>query len=384
MSSCSVSDQYSISHSPLHVKMLARGHDEEYEPSYSSNDIVFTDHWKHCHNPHSHPEAPHTQSHSTHARTRHTYSQPRTQFNYTPRTRYDYNPSSLPSSPLSTSGIYNNTPPSSAHLHPPSPSPYSPTTHTSPISSLTSSGMFTTYREQPTSLTSSYPSLSSQLPNTAQLNHSIREPYYQEEYSTPRHRYRSTTPHTSVRSDLLTVQHDYDWRSESWSAPSSNRYPPSSSTSSAHPLNYRTSQSRSNTSMGPTLTLPNSSFDNHVSSSPPSSRVASPRHLSTSQRSSYCSSPISFIDIVCHPRDTCIELGEQILLRCEARILYTTDNPVYQWYKDEEPMIGEVESTFRVGRASKDDLGYYFCVVSNMTGDCQRKSSTASVKIYHC
>ncbi len=395
MSCSAVSDQYSASRSPSsHVKMLARGQDEDFvsnELSYSANDIV-RDHWKqHCHTSRSHSEAPHTQqSNMSHTRARHTYSQPRTQFSYTPRTRYNYNPSSLPSSPLSMSGVYSNTvntPPSSAHLHPPSPSPYSPTTHTSPVSSLTSSGMYvSTYREQPTTLTSSYPSLVSQLPNTTQINCPLQGSYQhrQDEGSNMRGHYRSTTPHTGIREDLLSVQNnDHDWRSESWSAPSTIRYPPSSYTGSTHPLNY-TSQSRSNTNMRPTLTLPGSPLDTHLPNSPPGSHVSSPRHLSSSQRSIYSSSPNSFIDIVCHPRDAYIELGDPILLHCEAHVLYTSDKPLYQWYKDEEPLIGEVENVLRVSRASKEDLGYYFCVVSNTTRDCQRKSSTASVKIYNC
>ena len=374
-------------HSPTNLRVIARGDDSVYQPdevSYQPPDTLFTDHWKHSHS----EVPPNSQSHMSHPRTRHTHSQSRTQFDYNPpRTRYDYNPSSLPSSPLSMSGVFT-TPPSSAHLTRPL-SPYHyPTTHTSPLSSYSSlegHAPLLGYREPLNTLTSSYPSL----PPTTNRHTNPAPPSRSTQYCLPR---EYTTTHHNSRPYLTSTRSNMrgdvpcDWRSESWSAPTTTHKHPahSTTTNSAHPLNnYQTSYSHSSTNVSQKLDLPSPSMENHPDSSPPTSVMVSPRHISNSQRSSYSSSPSSYIDIVCHPHDLCIDLGDPVSLHCEARIVCSSERPTYQWYKDEEPLIGEVDQTFRLSRTCKEDLGYYFCLVSNMEGDFQRKSSTACIKLFH-
>ena len=70
-------------------------------------------------------------------------------------------------------------------------------------------------------------------------------------------------------------------------------------------------------------------------------------------------------------------------MTCSARILESSAKPSYLWYKDEEPLIGEVESTYTIATVTSDDLGYYFCVVSDTEGQVERKSRTACISLVH-
>lgn len=129
--------------------------------------------------------------------------------------------------------------------------------------------------------------------------------------------------------------------------------------------------------------LPSPSSEDHSDSSPPSSRMVSPYDFvgTYQQHRSSSNPPMHLIDIMCHPSDQIIELGDPIELYCEARILHSSVKPTYQWYKDEEPIIGEIGTVFRLSRTGTEELGYYFCVVSNSVDGSQRKSSTACIRV---
>ena len=125
-------------------------------------------------------------------------------------------------------------------------------------------------------------------------------------------------------------------------------------------------------------------------SSPPASIQQSPHHASYSRHTSkqdptlYPSnhpSETPYVDIVSHPEDTIVCLEGKLSLVCDARILNSNDKPVYQWYKDEEPLIGEVDGRFEKAGVVKEDLGFYFCVVSDVSGRVQRKSRDAFVQM---
>ena len=75
--------------------------------------------------------------------------------------------------------------------------------------------------------------------------------------------------------------------------------------------------------------------------------------------------------------------GSSVTLTCSAQILESSAKPSYLWYKDEEPLIGEVESTYAIATVTSDDLGYYFCVVSDTEGQVERKSRTACISLVH-
>ena len=250
-------------------------------------------------------------------------------------------------------------------------------------SPLTSSGVYSSYSTHsqrqsspPSTFTSSYPAYTSaplppppppptsisylpRMDSSLYTNHGhIPHPSHMR-YT--QHRYEPSNDHGS-----------HDWQTASWSASNTN-YPPSTT--------YRTQRYRP---VHQPYSLPDFPSPD---SSPPTSIILSPRHLSYSSSSPKRStsftlgSPTSFIDIYSHPEDLCIRVGDSIKMTCEGRILYSSENPVYQWYKDEEPLIGEVDSCFHLKQAGKEDLGYYFCVVSDMHGEAQRKSRTACVRI---
>lgn len=88
-----------------------------------------------------------------------------------------------------------------------------------------------------------------------------------------------------------------------------------------------------------------------------------------------------YIDIFCHPMDCQVTLNGIAQLVCQARVLGSSDKPSYLWYKDEEPLIGEVTSEYVIKEVSEEDLGYYFCVVSDVDGIVHRKSRTAFLSL---
>ena len=75
--------------------------------------------------------------------------------------------------------------------------------------------------------------------------------------------------------------------------------------------------------------------------------------------------------------------GSSVTLTCSARISESNAKPSYLWYKDEEPLIGELGSTYTIAAITSDDLGYYFCAVSDTEGQVERKSRTACVSLVH-
>lgn len=90
---------------------------------------------------------------------------------------------------------------------------------------------------------------------------------------------------------------------------------------------------------------------------------------------------MKYIEIFSHPQDVTVSLNGRLVLVCEARILSSRERPLYQWYKDEEPLIGEVGSTFKKDGITKEDLGYYVCVVSDVNLTIQKKSRQSCVQL---
>ena len=88
-----------------------------------------------------------------------------------------------------------------------------------------------------------------------------------------------------------------------------------------------------------------------------------------------------YIDIFSHPMDGKVKLRGTVQLVCQAHVLGSCEKPSYLWYKEEEPLIGEVGSELLIKEASEEDTGYYFCVVSDVDGRVHRKSRTASLSL---
>ena len=88
------------------------------------------------------------------------------------------------------------------------------------------------------------------------------------------------------------------------------------------------------------------------------------------------------IEIVEHPQDCEVAINGRIELKCKARLLNSKiEEPDYLWYKDGEPLIGEISSECVLEEAGEGDRGKYFCLVSHPNGDSSRQSHTAEVTL---
>ena len=107
-----------------------------------------------------------------------------------------------------------------------------------------------------------------------------------------------------------------------------------------------------------------------------------PSNFHTCNFEEECTDPSQpYIDIFSHPMDGQVKLRGTIKFVCRAHVLGSCEKPSYLWYKEEEPLIGEVESELVIKEASEEDMGYYFCVVSDVDGRVHRKSRTASLSL---
>ena len=107
----------------------------------------------------------------------------------------------------------------------------------------------------------------------------------------------------------------------------------------------------------------------------------------------------SCILILEHPRDIEVLPNERAILRCTARISRRDqeqsqskaergeeegqeEEPNLLWYKDAEPLIGEIDCEFVVEKATERDIGVYYCLVSHPTLEhIQRQSNIARLTI---
>ena len=106
----------------------------------------------------------------------------------------------------------------------------------------------------------------------------------------------------------------------------------------------------------------------------------------------------SCILILEHPRDIEVLPNERAVLRCTARISRHgqersqskveredeegEEEPNLLWYKDAEPLIGEIDCEFVVEKVTERDIGVYYCLVSHPTLEhIQRQSNVARLTI---
>ena len=181
----------------------------------------------------------------------------------------------------------------------------------------------------------------------------------------------STVSYPQTRG-TATRGRSYDWSTLSWSQ---SRTPKVSPSPLATPLD---SPSEPHSDSSPPTTI------NHRSAA-----LAMPLNSTHSLAIRSTLSPNSsaphmrgtpYIDIISHPEDVMIAPSvHSFELVCEARVLHSSESPVYQWFKDEEPLIGEVASSLVRAVACEEDMGFYFCIVSDSSGITQRKSRQAYV-----
>jgi len=67
--------------------------------------------------------------------------------------------------------------------------------------------------------------------------------------------------------------------------------------------------------------------------------------------------------------------------RHDPALAGSQDEPTFLWYKDEQPLVGEVSNEFVVHKATEEDTGTYFCLVTDSSNRYQRKSRNAKLTL---
>lgn len=100
---------------------------------------------------------------------------------------------------------------------------------------------------------------------------------------------------------------------------------------------------------------------------------------------------VNRIHILEHPKDTEVLPNEKAVLRCAAKIIgecgqsrvkQKDDEPNLLWYKDAEPLIGEIDCEYVVDEVTERDVGLYYCLVTHPDNEqIQRQSKVAKLTI---
>ena len=90
------------------------------------------------------------------------------------------------------------------------------------------------------------------------------------------------------------------------------------------------------------------------------------------------------LEILQQPQDCTVARSSCIKLTCKARIINsksTEDEPEYLWYKDGEPLVGEISDQCILEEVEDGDGGRYFCLISHPNGLSNIQSQTATVTV---
>ena len=93
--------------------------------------------------------------------------------------------------------------------------------------------------------------------------------------------------------------------------------------------------------------------------------------------------PKHFIRIIEQPRDCTVALNGTAKLLCKAHVVdsKSEEEPDYLWYKDGEPLVGEIGSECLLEDVGEGEGGRYFCLVTHPDGQSSVKSEIAIVSI---
>ena len=91
--------------------------------------------------------------------------------------------------------------------------------------------------------------------------------------------------------------------------------------------------------------------------------------------------PKTSIEFLEQPCDSTVGLNSTLKLTCRARIIGSKleEEPDYLWYKDGEPLVGEISRECVVENVGEGDGGRYFCLVSHP--DDQRTSLKSQIAV---
>ncbi len=92
--------------------------------------------------------------------------------------------------------------------------------------------------------------------------------------------------------------------------------------------------------------------------------------------------PGSDIEILKQPVDQVVNLNERVVFVCEAHVIRCKEEPNILWFKNREPLIGEIDSTYIIKGTTEKDAGVYHCLVTHpLNTSIQKESYSATLTI---
>ncbi len=83
------------------------------------------------------------------------------------------------------------------------------------------------------------------------------------------------------------------------------------------------------------------------------------------------------IEITLQPVECIVGLKARAQFQCGARIKAARGEPSFLWYKDSEPLVGEINEEYVIDEATGQDAGLYFCLVSDSDEKYFKKTDDA-------
>ena len=83
------------------------------------------------------------------------------------------------------------------------------------------------------------------------------------------------------------------------------------------------------------------------------------------------------IQITCEPEDCEVLPNTKVEFVCEAHIVGSDEEPSFKWYKENDPLVSEINNQYVIERATQQDVGFYCCVVTDSTQKYSRRSQNA-------
>lgn len=88
--------------------------------------------------------------------------------------------------------------------------------------------------------------------------------------------------------------------------------------------------------------------------------------------------PASDIEILKQPVDQVVNLNECVVFMCKARVNHCKEDPNILWFKNREPLIGEIDSTYVIKETTEKDAGVYHCLITHPLNTSFQKESYAA------
>ena len=81
------------------------------------------------------------------------------------------------------------------------------------------------------------------------------------------------------------------------------------------------------------------------------------------------------IEINKQPVDQTADLRERVVFTCEACVVRCKEEPNLLWFKNREPLIGEIDSMYIIEETTERDAGTYHCLVTHPLDAAKQKES---------